>query len=297
MATSPTATAVKKNEPVTSQEFGKHVDYFRDAIKATFNLQTEVYRHAPSYKIDIKSHEIGRKEINNFLKAILYQMNDLKKMFNTRRRKIPRNNTQLNSLFYVSDQLVSFYEGADLGPSDPSVKKSKPLESALTLLTEKHMATSGILTSLFSRYVEHNGLKSDKEDRKGRFMPDSRMKSALATTNPLLHGEDLTERELPSDIPSDKMEKINDVLKNGSKSAFQRVDGRESKRKPGEFVYDKKRGLMFLAIMIFNNYYRIKPEFLTEDEIEALKDEENIAMSKELQDTLSGITAYHKANN
>ena len=296
MATSPTSAAVKKNEPVSTQDFGKHVDYFKNAIKATFSLQAEIYRHEPGYVLDLKGVEVGRKKCNDFVKAILYQMNDLKKMFATRRRKIPRTNTQLNKLFYVSDPLISMYEGSDLGPSDPSSKKSPPLVDLIApLLFEKRMATSGILTSIFSRYVDQNGLKSDNDDQKGRFKADSKMKNALSNTHYTLNGVDLSERELPADLPADKREKIEDNIRLGKKSAFARIDGRPSKRNPDEMVWDKKKGLMYLSIMIFNNYYRIPPALLTEEEEAALHDEENIELAKDLQRTLSEITAFHKS--
>jgi len=293
-ALSPTVSTSRKGaEPITAKKFSELIEYFKTSFKAILSVSNDLHKHPPNHKFNFKGHEIGRKEMNQFAQAYVYQLNTLKKAFTNKRRKAPRSNSQINSLFYVSDQMVSFYTGADLGPLDPGAKKSKKLSSAITLLTEKHMATSGILTSLISRYVDQNSLKNENEP--GRFTPDSRMKSALSSTNFSLHGEDLSKRKIPSDTPIEKAKKIKEHISQGKKSAFARIDGRKSKRS-GEDVYDKKKGLMFLAMMIFNNYYRIPPQLLTDDEREFLKDEDNIEESKKLQEILSNITKYHHEN-
>jgi len=292
-AVSPTTVDLKKGVPLTVSEFRNRVDHFRDAFRAIFNLQTELYRFGPNHKLEIKNHKIGRKDINSFLKAALSQMGDLPKLYALKKKKPPRQNSKLSALFYVSDQLVAFYDGADLGLSDPEDEKSSPLVSEIGLLTKDHMANSGILTSLFSRYVDENGLRSDKEDRKGRFVPDQRMKTSLSTSNPILFGEDLSERELPEGLSSDKQEKIDEDSALGSKSAFARIDGR-TKKNTTDLVYDKKRGLMFLALMIFSNYYRIQDAYLSEDERAATKDPEKVEEAKRVQGMLTAATKWYR---
>lgn len=292
-AVSPTTVDLKKGVPLTVAEFRNRVDQFRDAFRAIFNLQAELYRFGPNHKLEIKNHKIGRKDINSFLKAALYQMGDLPKLYALKKKKQPRQNSKLSALFYVSDQLVAFYDGAELGPSDPSDPNSPPLADEISLLTKNHMANSGILTSLFSRYVDENGLKSDKEDRKGRFIPDQRMKTALSTTNPVLFGEDLLERELPEGLSKEQQERIDENTALGGKSAFARIEGR-TKKNTDDLVFDKKRGLMFLALMIFSNYYRLQDAYLTDEERDALKDEENVEEAKRLQGVLTSATKWYR---
>lgn len=292
-AVSPTTADLEKGVPLTVSEFRNRVDYFKDAFRAIFNLQAELCRFGPNHKLEIKNHKIGRKDINQFLKAALYQMGNLPKLYALKKKKQPRQNSKLSALFYVSDQLVAFYDGAELGLSDPEDEDSTPLADEIGLLTKDHMANSGILTSLFSRYVDENNLKSDKEDRKGRFVPDQRMKTALSTTNPVLFGEDLLERDLPEGLSNEKQEKVEENAALGSKSAFARVEGR-TKKNTDDLVYDKKRGLMFLALMIFSNYYRIQDAYLTEDERAALKDEDKVTEAKRVQTMLTSATKWYR---
>lgn len=299
-AISPTTEDIKKGEPLSVAEFGKRIDHFKDAFKAIFNLQAELYRFGPSHKLEVKKTKIGRKDINTFQKAALHQLGDLKTLYSMKKKKkSPRNNEKLSALFYVSDQLVNFYIDAELGLSDPEDEDSSPLSEEITLITKHHMANSGILTSLFSRYVAENNLKNndkDKKDRKGRFMPDKRMKQYLSTTTPILFEEDLTQRDVPADLDPKKMKKIQEDLENGDKSAFERIEGR-TKKNSNDLVYDKKRGLMFLALMIFSNFYRIQDAYLTEKERKPLKDEDNIAESKRVQSILSNATKWYRNQN
>jgi hypothetical protein len=302
---SPTVIAAKKGDPLTPAQFAKEVDKFGEYAKAIFNLQAELYRHGPGHKLVIGNHEVDRKKLNIFFKAWLHQRNCFKKFYATRKKKVSRNNQQLVSLYPVSDQLATFYEGANLGPLDPEDDDSEPLSDHISLVTKDRLATGGILTSLFSQYVNRNGLKNDSE--KGRFMPDKRMKNALSTTKYVFKGKDLSDREIPSGTPPNKVKKIEDHNEDGEKSALELLEGRLTKKKKkksddeddddedGDYVYDKKKGLMFLSMMIINNFYRIPVELLSEKEKKPLTDEKNIAASKKLQKTLSGITKYYNS--
>ena len=160
---------------------------------------------------------------------------------------------------------------------------------AIKILTEDHMSTSGILTSLISRYIEVNGLKT--KESAGRFMPDDRMRTAFKTTKYILRGKDLSKRSIPDGTPDDKVKRIKESIKEGSKSAFDRVSDRVDRR-TGKPVYDEDTGLLYTTMMVFNNFYRIPPQLLTSEERETLEEEDNIQASKELQDRLSKITAW-----
>ena len=291
-ALSPTVATTQTDGPLSAKQFSELVKYYQTTHKAIVRLTALVNKLPANQTLKIGDHTIKRKDVSEYSTAYISQLGDLRKVFAKRKRKSTRTNSQLNSLFYVSDQLVAFYKGANLGPLDPSVSKSGKLSDNLDILIKRRMATSGILTSLFSRYIETNSLKT--EGSAGRFQPDARMKTAFASTKYLLRREDLGKRDLPSDVPSERAERIGANIKAGSKSAFDRVSDRVDRR-TGKPVYDKSSGLLYTTMMVFNNFYRVPPQLLSEEEVEELRDEENISAARELQGTLSKITAYNNS--
>ena len=292
-ALSPTSIAsVSTDGPLTQKQFSDLIKYHQTTHKAIVRLTGMVNRIPGNQPLRIGEHTIKKKDVSEYSRAYVSQLGELRKVFANRKRKSNRTNTQLNSLFYVSDQLVAFYKGANLGPVDPASPKSGKLSDHISILVSQRMSTSGILTSLISRYIDANSLKT--EGSSGRFMPDSRMKTAFNTTKYLLRKEDLGKRKLPADVPSERADKIRESIKSGSRSAFDRVSDRVDRRS-GESVYDKSTGLLYTTMMVFNNFYRVPPQLLTEEEREELRDEDNIAAARELQQTLSNITAYNNS--
>lgn len=291
-ALSPTSVAASRSDgPCTAKEFSEHIKYFQQTHKAIVRLTSELGKLPANQALKIPGgHTIKRSDVSKYSAAYVSQLGELRKIFAQRKRKTTRTNSQLNSLFYVSDQLVAFYKGANLGPLHPSEPKGEKLKDHIDILTSKRMSTSGILTSLISRYIEANDLKTP--DSTGRFMPDSRMKTAFGTTKYVLRKEDLSKRKLPADTPSEKRDRIKESISEGSKSAFDRVSGRVDRRS-GKPVYDKDTGLLYTTMMVFNNFYRVPPQLLSEEEAEELRDEDNIMAAKELQQKLSKITAYN----
>jgi len=291
-ALSPTSVAASRNDgPCSAKEFSEHIKYFQQTHKAIVRLTAELGKLPANQALKVPGgHTIKRSDVSKYSAAYVSQLGELRKIFANRKRKTTRTNTQLNSLFYVSDQLVAFYKGANLGPLDPTSPKGEKLKDHIDLLVSKRMSTSGILTSLISRYIEANQLKTP--DSAGRFLPDSRMKTAFNTTKYLLKKEDLGKRKISSDVPSEKAERIRENVSAGSKSAFDRVSGRVDRRS-GKPVYDQDTGLLYTTMMVFNNFYRIPPQLLSEDEREELKDEDNIMAAKEIQQKLSKITVYN----
>ena len=297
MSVSPVVADGKENKQLTPAEFNKHIDHFRDTIRAIISLENDRVKHGLNHKLDIRGHEIGKKEINQFWKSTLHQMNVVKKFYAQKKKnKSGKNSTQLRALHYVSDQIPALYDGADMGPLDPSDPDSPPLSAALGLVTEKHMGNAGIFTSLQSRYIRYHNLKRDTEKgEQVRYVPDKRMKSAFSSTKWTFFGEDILDtREVPEALDEKKMQKIEDTIKFGKKSAFSRVADIASKKNEDDFIYDKKKGALYVSMMKFNSFYRIIPEMNTQEERDALKDDENIATGIELNNVLKNITNYHK---
>ena len=291
LATSPTTNAVEQQGVVTNQEFGRYIKYFQDGHKALMKWK-EIVSNAPASGVTVDTDEgekvMTRKAIARYSQDYVNQLNDLKKIFANRKKKSTRSSNHLhNSLFYVSDQLVAFYTKANLGPIDPETGKGK-LADKLKILTEKRMATSGILTSLFTQYIRHNNLKKET----GRISVDTRMKKAFATTNYRLNATDLSKRSI-SGVSDAEKQVLKDKLTDSKKSAFARLDGCTDKR--GLSIYDSKEGFLWTCMMKINNFYRVPKQLLSESEQAALTDPANFEEAKELQEILTHIKNHHKA--
>ena len=290
-ALSPTSVAVtSESGPTSSKEFSEHVKYYQQAHKAIVRLTALVNRLPSSQPLKIGNHNIRRSDVNKYSQAFVSQLGDLRKLYSSRKKRKGKNNSQLNALFYVSDQLVDFYDGAKLGPADPSDPSQGDLSDEIEVLVKHRMSTSGILTSLISRYIDTNNLKA--KTISGRFVPDSRMKQAFSDTKYMLNGKDLSKRKIRPDTTPEKREKVKEHISLGKKSAFARVSSRVDK-KSGNPVYDTKTGLLYTTMMVFNNFYRIPGALITDEEKEMLTDPEVVDMSRDLQKTLSSITEWN----
>ena len=290
-ALSPTSVAVtSESGPTSSKEFSEHVKYYQQAHKAIVRLTALVNRLPSSQPLKIGNHNIRRSDVNKYSQAFVSQLGDLRKLYSSRKKRKGKNNSQLNALFYVSDQLVDFYDGAKLGPADPSDPSQGDLSDEIEVLVKHRMSTSGILTSLISRYIDTNNLKA--KTISGRFVPDSRMKQAFSDTKYMLNGKDLSKRKIRPDTTPEKREKVKEHISLGKKSAFARVSSRIDK-KSGNPVYDTKTGLLYTTMMVFNNFYRIPGALITDEEKEMLTDPEVVDMSRDLQKTLSSITEWN----
>ena len=289
LGTSPTAATT--GGPVTSQEFAKYIKYFQDSHKVIVKW-TQILSNAPPSGVTIKSPDGGedtvirKSDIARYSAVFNAELGDLKKIYANRKRKTTRTNTQLKSLFYVSDQLVAFYTKANLGPIDPETGKGK-LADKIQLLTEKRMATSGILMSLFARYIDANGLKGES----GRFKVDARMKKAFATTNLRMGGTDISKRKVAKGTSEEKAEDIARKLAEGKSSAFDRISGRSDKS--GKEMYNKD-GMLYTSMCTMNNFFRIPGPLLTDSERDELSSEENIEAAKEIQQVLTYIKNFKK---
>ena len=292
-ALSPTTVASNvKSGPVSSKDFAECIKYYQQTHKAIVALSGLVNKLPANQPLQIGNHTIRRSDVNKYSQAYMSQLGDLRKIFSSKRKKSKRPNSQLNSLFYVSDQLVNFYKNSNLGPLDPEDPNGEQLADHIDILLENRMSTSGILTSLISRYIESNNLKTPNSS--GRFTPDKKMEKCFANTKYVVNKKDFSKRSLPSETPADKAERIQENISLGSKSAFDRVSDRVDRRS-GKSVYDKDTGLLYTTMMVFNNFFRIPPQLLTEAEKAKLVDEDNITHAKELQVKLSKITLYNNS--
>lgn len=288
-----TQAAAKNAEPLSSKEFADKIKYLERAAKSLVKITALVNKYDMNQPLRIRdSVVIKRSDVSKYLDAYLYQLRDLRKIYNNRKKRSSGKSTQLHSLFKISDQLRDFYRGANLGPIDLDKPRGKKLASMIKLVTEKGMATSGILTSLLSRYIEVNGLKSGTTG--GRFLPDEHMLKSFSTTHFMMDGEKLGKRKVNTqNVSTERLDKVKADIAEGKLSAFQRFEGRVDK-KSGEPVYDKERGVAYTGTMVINNRYRIPACLLTEEEREELTDPDNLDESRELQRVLRSITEQNK---
>lgn len=298
-AQSPVTRMANENKAVTKADIIKLVNYFQKSHKVIVELTALVNRLPSNQKLVVGNHSFGASDINTYSKVYINQLGDLPKVIlKKNKRKNNKNaNCQSKNLFYVSDQIVDLYKKSNLGYVDPSDHKSGKLSNEIDLIVDKHMATSGILTSLITNYIDANNLRS--KDNNNRFVPDKHMIDSLSDCIYTLHGKSLAKRKFRPDTSPKKLEEIKEKLANGKLSAFERVKDQVTKRVSKESgkhepFYDEEKGLLYTAMMKFNNYYRIPPCLLTDEEQAALKEEENIEASKVLQEKLSAITEHRK---
>lgn len=294
VGTSPTTTAASESEngPVSNQDFARYIRYFQDTHAIIRKWDHEL-SNAPPSGITIKTPDgdkvMDKKTLARYSKDYIKQLGDLKKIYANRKKKRSggSQSSQFSSLFYISDQLAAFYSKANLGPIDPESGDGK-LSDVIELVTKRRMANSGMLTSLFSRYIAANNLAS----KDGRFMPDERMKKAFGTTNFRLHSKDLSKRKCSAGTTPEKEEDIREKISHGKQSALDRAYEKTDKR--GVRMYEPKTGLLWTSMMTINSYFRIPHQLLTDDEREALKDPENIQSAKELQEIITQIKEISK---
>lgn len=298
---SPATKLSKEKIAVTTKDFGECIKYFQNAHRSLMRLNGLVNKLPYNQPLKIGNYEIRKNQLIKYSQAYISQLGDLRKMYSNRKKKV-RSTTKINNLFFVSDQLVEFYKNADLGKLDPSDPDSDDLVDHLELLMKYRLATSGILTSLISRYIDVNKLKSTKCT--GRYIPDQNMIDSFTTTKYMLpninknglfdkKSHDITNRKVQN-LHGNNLTKINDNLKHGELSPFDRIKDRIDKRKNENLL--TKDGLLYTTMMILNNFYRIPTCLLNDDELDLTTNSEKIEMAKELQTKLSYITAWHKKN-
>ena len=288
------ANAPEDEGPVSTKKFSELIKYFQVTHKALMEMCALVNKIPNNQSLKFANHTFKASDINTYSRIYMAQLGDLKQIYNRRTKRPHKGGDQLQKPFFLSDQIVDFYKKANLGPADPERPKSK-LSKEIELITKRHMATSGILTSLITNYIEANGLKAVDDEGKptGRFLPDEHMLECFSDCIYTLKGKDISKRKCREGTSTEKVAEIKKKVTDGKKSAFERVKNRfDTRSKEPEPYYDKERGLLYTTMMVFNNFYRIPGPLLTEDEKEALADQDNIDACKELQEKLSKITKH-----
>jgi hypothetical protein len=283
---STTSDSSRAEGPLTNKEFAHKIKYLQTAVKNLVQLTSHVYRLPANTALRLDDKIINRSDIKEYTESLISQLGERTKDYSSRKKRSPRNNDRLNALFFVGKQLMDFYTGANLGPVDLDSPKGKKLAKDIELVTKHGMATSGILTSLLSRYISVNGLKSKAVG--GRFLPDDRMKKYFDNCEYNLFGKVINDREINPQTPPDRIEKVQDHIANSKKSAFE-LFGNRIDPKTKELVYDEEKGVAYTGTMMLNNRFRIPNCMITPDEKLELLDEDRVADAKRLQKLLTFI--------
>ena len=183
----------------------------------------------------------------------------------SKKPKYRRVNRNQLSLFYISDQIVDFYRKSDL-----------ILPDSFKLVTEKRIATAGIMAALISRYIK---LKCPANGR--RYLPADRMKIYFRDTHYKFKNEIINEIPITFIDFYSKREYYLKRFNDGDLSFFELIKDRKDK-KDNEYIYNEE-GLKFVSIIILNNMYKIPILLLNEQRKKELEMEEIYAMADDLQ--------------
>lgn len=226
-------------------------------------------------EVQTLSKEQFEKRIQELTKA--YEQLRLVK-FKMKKKPGKRPN-QLYMPFFVSDQIVEFYKNSGL-----------VLPEYADVLLKYRMATSGIVTSLFSMYIREKGLMN-KED--GSFVIDDKMKKYFSDTRFVLNNNPLLRIRPDTDASKERIEIVQKRIDEGYKSVFELLKDRTDK-KSGEPMYDEEKNTVkFLAMMFINNRYRIPNLLLSEKGKEELTKPMHQAKIDQFQEYL---TEYNELN-
>lgn len=293
-ALSPITISVEKDEgPGTRKSIVNNGKYLSNAVRNLIFWTKKVYELPPNEKARIDDNNyMDRKKLNQFEKALTTQILEFSKLCSKKKTKKSKNKNKNsgNKLCYVSDQLIELFQHSDLGRTLYDDEDSSDLKDELELLFTHRMATTPLLTSIFSRFIDVNNLKS--KEHTSRFDSNNLIKKYLKDTVYMLDGTDLSDREVPHGTSKDKIEKIDKDVADSNKSVIQKLKKRKNKK--GESMYDDKKGFTYTSTMVIVNYFRIPNELLTDDEREKLEREEYIEEASKIKDVLSKFSEEKK---
>ena len=339
--TSPPATGSESDDKyiIDAAGFKAKVVHLTQAHKNILKIANLVYSTPKGQgKVTFPNgQQLGRSELNAYSAKLVEEMKELAKFFTaSKRRRVHRNpdnnsGDQLRAMFYVSDQLVGFLREANLGDGNPSnidITQADAAQAArqaypegsekrpqqyMSLVFEKSMATSGILTSILSLYTTVNQVQSQTNG--GRIKPDQLMLKYFGNNNThyYLRGQDLTPANVPGNVKPDKREKFQKNLSQVNMPALYRIKARDTDpqvshvdkrgkqvicyKEPVPAQTDDDYGMSYSMYMVLLNYFRIPNELLSPEQIAQLTDPANIALAVELQEYIRDLTEWHKSAN
>lgn len=280
------------------------LSYLHDSAKTLFSVQEYVLKANSKDPVPVGDITVTKRELDQMKKAFFHQLRTLPKKYYTECYKRKRRNKDPNKKskpipFYMSDQFVRFLKGAKFGPINPGKARGDDISKLVAYLINpniknndvKHVASLGILVSLFSHYVRYNKLK---DPNSGYYKVDDHMRKCFATTNFVFHGEDLSDLPVPDTVEAKRAEAISDTQENGARRDFiERLANHPHTVK----IYDESKGFDHKATVMIVTLFRIPTFFLSEEDQARLKSKEVVDLLTKIRGKLTDITKYYKDRN
>jgi hypothetical protein len=273
-----------KNKKFTNKQFGQLKKYFKESYEALHKLSSYTFACSNvglTIDTDMGEEVLKMSDINIMYKILGEQMDDLHKIYCSKKRNSgPVLNTRFKDLFYVTDQYVNFFRSAKLDVLEldgEQVDVSKEID----ILTEKRMATTGMMVSLFPMYIRANSLKQG-----GGYRLDDKLKELFKSTEVIFKGKNLSSKPIPGTLPEPKQVLLKEKKKLAKLSVYERLGmGKEEKYSPDTFFKYK-------TVASINQMFRCHDYQLTEEQRSELRNQDNIDSALETQTLLTAIKQY-----
>ena len=155
---------------LTPKEFGAKLDQLGKHHNNLMKLAAQVYCLPKTDRLQYPNGKaVGRKEIRSLSSQYVKDIKSLKKNYVARgkrkkRRRSPGTTAGFKNPILVTDNMREFFGVANLGPSEPSNKNSKPLNEILAV-GQNGVTTRAIMTPLFNIYAHVNGMQRDPDNK------------------------------------------------------------------------------------------------------------------------------------
>ena len=110
---------------------------------------------------------VGRKELRTLFSQLGKEITSLKRNYKEhgkRKKRVRQGTAGFKNPIVVNDAMIGFFSEANLGPAQPGVPGSPPLNTQLMLLRTR-ITTRAIMTPVFNIYAQVNGMQRDPANR------------------------------------------------------------------------------------------------------------------------------------
>ena len=155
---------------LTTKDFGKKLDQLAKYHNQILKLAAKVYSLGKTQRLQYPNgQQVGRKELRTLSSQYGKELKALRKHYTAhgRRRKRTRKeggSAGFKNSILVTDNMRDFFKVANLGPEDPTVPGSPPLNQQLAV-AQHGVTTRAMLTSLFTIYAYINNMQQDPEHK------------------------------------------------------------------------------------------------------------------------------------
>ena len=152
------------------KEFGAKLDQLGKHHNNLMKLASQVYSLGKTQRLQYPNGKtVGRKELRSLSSQYVKELKSLKKNYvahgkRKKRKRTPGTTAGFKNPILVTDNMRDFFGIANLGPSDPELANSAPLNSILAV-GQNGVTTRAIMTPLFNIYAHVNGMQQDPNNK------------------------------------------------------------------------------------------------------------------------------------